>query len=234
MAASANVLFYIIFSKKRCWIYCSFALHSCFILKPKITLICFHSLYHSLPFAVTRCHSLSLVVICCHSLSLVVPLVTRCTTRCRSLSFVVPLAVIRCHSLYHSLSLVVTQCTIRCHSLSLVVLFLISQTQLLSEKIFKTPFSFEHFLFIKKYCTLSCHWLHILSSFNWKVWNFDKKYKKWFLQTGSWNSNFDNSRPWKSILIHGDREKVIWAGGHRKVNGIGAEGWDRGLWVKEK
>ena len=49
-------------------------------------------------------------------------MVTRCTTRCHSLSLVVP----RCHLLYHSLSfvvpLVVTGCTTRCHSLSLVVI----------------------------------------------------------------------------------------------------------------
>ena len=44
VTASADVLFYIIFSKRRCWIYCSFTMHNCFILKPKITLICFHSL----------------------------------------------------------------------------------------------------------------------------------------------------------------------------------------------
>ena len=45
---------------------------------------------HSLSFAATRCHSLYL------SLSFVVPLVViRCTTRCHSLSLV----VIRCHSL---------------------------------------------------------------------------------------------------------------------------------------
>ena len=37
-------------------------------------------------------------------------IVTRCTTLCH-LSFVVPLALIRCHSLYHSLSLVVTRCS---------------------------------------------------------------------------------------------------------------------------
>ena len=85
-------MFNIIFSKRHCWIYCSFTLRNCFILKPKITLICFHSLHHSL--------------------SLVVPLiVTRCTTRCQSLSFAVPLVVIRCHSL----SFVVTCCTTRCH-----------------------------------------------------------------------------------------------------------------------
>ena len=48
-------------------------------------------------------------------------------TRCHSLSLVVPLVVIPCHSLSlfvircHSLSLVVTRCTIRWHSLSLVV-----------------------------------------------------------------------------------------------------------------
>ena len=44
-------------------------------------------------------HSFSLVVIRCHT-SFVVPLlVTRCTTRCHSLSLVVTLLVTRCHSL---------------------------------------------------------------------------------------------------------------------------------------
>ena len=109
-AVSASVLFYIIFSKKHCWIYCSFALHSCFILKPKITLICFHSLCHSfscvsyvVPLVAILYHSLSfvvpVVVIRCHSLSFVV---TRCTTRCHLLSLDVPFAATRCHSMYHS------------------------------------------------------------------------------------------------------------------------------------
>ena len=74
----SDVLFYIIISKRRCWIYCSFILHNCFILKPKITLICFHSLYHRchpLLLAVIHCHSLSFVVTCYHSLLLDVPLV---------------------------------------------------------------------------------------------------------------------------------------------------------------
>ena len=76
----------------------------------------------------TFCHSLSLIVICCHSLPLVV---IRCHSLYHSLSFVVPLVVIRCHSLSfvvtrcttrcHSLSFVVTRCTTRCHSLSLDV-----------------------------------------------------------------------------------------------------------------
>ena len=114
MVASANVLLYITISKTRCWIYCSFKLHNCFILKSKITPIYFHSLYHPFSFIVP------LVVICCHSLSLVVIL-------CHSLSFVVTC----CHSLYDSLSLVVTRChwlslvaircATRCHSLSLYV-----------------------------------------------------------------------------------------------------------------
>ena len=74
-------------------------------------LCCFHSFYHC-------CHSLALIVIFCHVLSLVVSLaVTRCTPRCRSLSFVVT----RCTTLCHSLSFVVTRCTTRCHSLPLVV-----------------------------------------------------------------------------------------------------------------
>ena len=64
--------------------------------------------------------------------------VTRCTTRCYSLSLVVTL----CHSLsffficYHSLSfvvqIVVTCCTTRCHSLSLVVIRCRSVYHLLS------------------------------------------------------------------------------------------------------
>ena len=89
MAASADVLFYIIFSTRRIetlHLYIAF-----FVLKPKTILIRFHSFSfvvllvvicctnccHSLSFTVTRCHSLSLVVTH-HSLSLVV---TRCTTR---------------------------------------------------------------------------------------------------------------------------------------------------------
>ena len=81
-----------------------------------LTLIRFNSFYHSLSFAVTHCHFLLLVVIRCHLLSPIVTychslsfLVTRCTIHCHSyhsLSFVVPLVIIRYHSLYHSLSLV--------------------------------------------------------------------------------------------------------------------------------
>ena len=103
VAASVNVLFCIIVPKRLCWIYCSFTLHNCFILKPKITLICFHSLYHSLsfvePLVVIRCQSWSLVVIQCDALSIAV---FRCP---------------RCHSLYHSLMSLVA---IHCHSLSFV------------------------------------------------------------------------------------------------------------------
>ena len=114
VAATADVLFYIIFSKRRCWMYCSHTLQNYFILKPKINLIRFHSMCHSLSFALLLAaigwHPLSLVVIHCHSLSLVVPLVV-------TLSFVVPFFVIRCHSL----SFAVTRCTTRCHSLSLGV-----------------------------------------------------------------------------------------------------------------
>ena len=71
-----------------------------------LTLICFHSFYHSLSFAVIHCHFLLLIVIRCHSLSLIVPLVvTRCSIRCHSLSFVVTHCITRrhrCHSMYHS------------------------------------------------------------------------------------------------------------------------------------
>ena len=58
-------------------------------------------------------HSLSLVIICCHSLSFDV-------IRCHSLSLIVPLVVTRCTTRCHSLSFVVTRCTTRCHSLSLL------------------------------------------------------------------------------------------------------------------
>ena len=83
-----------------------------FLWKHKITL--FYLL--SLVFAsfITRCHSLSHIVLFCYSLSFLV-------IRCHSLSLAVPLAVTRCHWLYHSLSLVVslvvTGCITRCHSL---------------------------------------------------------------------------------------------------------------------
>ena len=70
----------------------------------KISLICFHSLYHSLSFVFSRCHSLLVFVIGCHSLY-------------HSLSPVVLIVVTRCHWLYHSMSfvvpLVVTRCTTR-------------------------------------------------------------------------------------------------------------------------
>ena len=114
VAASVNVLFCIIFSKRRCWIYCSFTLHNCFILKSKTTLIAFVLLYHSLlfvePLVVIRCHSLSFIVTRCNSLSLVV-------TRCNSFS----LAVMSCTTRYHSLSLFVICCLSLHHSLSIDV-----------------------------------------------------------------------------------------------------------------
>ena len=58
---------------------------------------------------------------CTVPFSFAVPLLSLAVTHFHSLSFVVPLVVIRCHSLYHSLSFVVTCCTTRCHSLSFVV-----------------------------------------------------------------------------------------------------------------
>ena len=62
-----------------------------------LALIRFHLLFHSLSFIVTHCHLLSVVVIRCHSFSFIVILCTtplvviRCTTRCYSLSLVLPL-----------------------------------------------------------------------------------------------------------------------------------------------
>ena len=64
-----------------------------------------------------------------------------CFTCCHSFSFVEPLAVIRFHSLYHSLSFAIThfhllslfvllvaiRCTARCHSLSLVVTLVVTR-----------------------------------------------------------------------------------------------------------
>ena len=63
-----------------------------------LTLIRFHSVCHSLSFAMTHCHFLLHGVTRCHSFFSLSSVVTRCTTRCYSLSFVVPLVVIRCHS----------------------------------------------------------------------------------------------------------------------------------------
>ena len=109
VATSADVFFYIMFWKRRCWIYCSYIFHNSLILKPKITLIRFHSLSFIVPLVgirrTTCCfcfHLLSLVAIHCHLLSLVV---TSCYSLCRSLSFVV------------------TCCTSGCNSWSLDVLF---------------------------------------------------------------------------------------------------------------
>ena len=91
-----------------------------FLLKHKITL--FSLLSFVFIRFITRCHSLSLIVIFCHSLSLAI----RCHLlyhSFQSLSFVLPLVVIRCHSLSfvlplvaslcHSLSFVITRCTTR-------------------------------------------------------------------------------------------------------------------------
>ena len=105
VAAFANVLFYIIFSKRQCLIYFSFTLQNCLILKPKIT----HLLSFVVPLVfihcTTRCHSPSLVVIHCHSWSLVVSLIVpRCTTRFPSLYYSLSLVVIRCHPMCIRLS----------------------------------------------------------------------------------------------------------------------------------
>ena len=73
-----------------------------FVLTPKITLIRFRSLCHSLSSVVALCHSLSVV-----ALLIVLLVVIRCTTRCHLyylLSFVVAL-VVTCTTRFHSLSL---------------------------------------------------------------------------------------------------------------------------------
>ena len=102
VAASVDVPLYIIFSKRRYWIYCSYILHNYFILNPKITLIYFHSLSFVVPLVLIRCitcwHSLSLYVTRCRLLSVLSFVVTRF----HSLPFVLPIVVIRCHSMYHS------------------------------------------------------------------------------------------------------------------------------------
>ena len=66
-------------------IYCTFTLHNCFILKPKITLICFHSLHHSLSFVVPL---------------VAPPVVIRCTSRCHSFPLFVTRCTTRCHLMY--------------------------------------------------------------------------------------------------------------------------------------
>ena len=68
--------------------------------------LCFMAFIQFLKCTVSFSFVALLAVVCCHSLSFVV-------TRRHSL----PLVVILCHSLYHSLSLVATRCTARCHSL---------------------------------------------------------------------------------------------------------------------
>ena len=50
------------------------------------------------------------------------------------------------------------------------------------------------------------------------------KCKKCFIPARPWSSNFDNSGREKEILIHGGREKVIWARRWIKVNGDAAWG----------
>ena len=84
----ADVLFYIIFSKTRCWIYCSFTVHTVIVSFWNLKLLSFAFIRCTTVFirCATRCYSSLLIATCCHSLSLVV---TRCTSRCHSLSFVV-------------------------------------------------------------------------------------------------------------------------------------------------
>ena len=109
VATSADVFFYIMFWKRRCWIYCIYIFHNSFILKPNITLIRVHSISFIVPLVgigrTTCCfrfHLLLLVAIHYHLLS----------------HFATS-----CYSLYHSLSFVVTCCTTGCHSWSLDLLF---------------------------------------------------------------------------------------------------------------
>ena len=106
VATSADVFFYIMFWKRRCWIYCIYIFHNSFILKPNITLIRVHSISFIVPLVgigrTTCCfrfHLLLLVAIHYHLLS----------------HFATS-----CYSLYHSLSFVVTCCTC-CYWLSLLV-----------------------------------------------------------------------------------------------------------------
>ena len=104
--------------KKLSKIYSGTRLAFCFIVKYIITV--FYLLSFVFICFINRGHALSLIVIFYYALSLVSFIVTRC----HSLSFVVPLVVIRCttrqHSLYHALSFVVTRCTTRSQPLSLV------------------------------------------------------------------------------------------------------------------
>ena len=93
VAASVDVLFYIIFLKRRCYIYYNYTLHFSFwnLKSLSFTFICsatrYHSFYNSLSFVVTRC-------------------TTCCTTRCHSLYHLLPFVVTRCYSLSRGVPLV--------------------------------------------------------------------------------------------------------------------------------
>ena len=93
----------------------SYTLHNCSILKPKITLICFHLLSFYVPLVVIHCHSFAHVVIHCHWLSFVVT---------------------HCHSLYHSLLFIVTCCHSLSLDVSLACLFINDRYTLLFEFIY--------------------------------------------------------------------------------------------------
>ena len=99
----------------------------------KMTTRCHLLLFIVLSLVIIYCHSLSFLVTRCHLLSIVV---SRCTTRCRSFSFVgtrfhslslvlplvVPLVVIRCHSLYNSLPLDVSLVCLFINDVCLIIL----------------------------------------------------------------------------------------------------------------
>ena len=99
-----------------CWIYCNYTLHKKLnksLQEPEwpfvsfwniksLFITCSHLfsfLNHLLSLAVILCHSLPFVVTRCHSLSFVV---TSCHFLYHLSLFIVPLAVIRFHSMYHS------------------------------------------------------------------------------------------------------------------------------------
>ena len=112
-----------------CWIFSSYTLYI------KLNVKLFRNQSGFLFHFETWNHSIIHSFIRYHLFSFVVPLIViRChslpffVTRCHSLSFVVLFIVTLCHLLYHSFSFVVTFCTTHCHSLSfdlpLVYLFI--------------------------------------------------------------------------------------------------------------
>ena len=123
-------------------------------------------------------HSLLLALIHFHSFSFVVPLVViRCHSLYHSLSLVVPLVVIRCHSMYHSSSLVVNRCT--------TLLSFYKRSSCL----FKN-FKHSHVIVVKKKYRIFVYWLreNKIKGYNKPLQLFIEK-RQFFNQKKQWINN---------------------------------------------